>query len=163
MRFKTNVQNICKLQSFCLKHQLIYMKNIFLVLFIFIFVSCEKNDTIDDLPNQPVNVTINLDLPQYINLQTPTGWAYASGGIQGIFIQNTGTGNPNFKAFERACPNFDCNQPMTFDGSLQLKCPCEESEYSILDGSPQNEGNKNYAREYKVTVVNSKTLNISNF
>ncbi|HKJ06662.1 MAG TPA: hypothetical protein VJ970_04265 [Flavobacteriaceae bacterium] len=139
------------------------MKNLLLLLLIISLFSCEKNDNIDVLPEYKVNMTINLDLPQYINLQTPTGWAYASGGIQGIFVQNTGTGNPNFKAFERACPNYDCSNPMTFDGSLKLKCSCDDSEYSILDGSPQNAGNKNYAREYKVTVINSKTLNISNF
>ena len=139
------------------------MKKIFLIVFLITVFSCEKNNTIDVLPNYSVNITINLDLPQYINLQTPTGWAYTSGGIQGIFIQNTGTGNPNFKAFERACPNYDCDKPMIFDGSLKLICPCDDSEFSILDGSPQNLGNKNYAREYKVTVINNKTLNISNF
>lgn len=140
-------------------------KFLFLFLIITAF-SCEKNDTEDLLPNAPVDVVINLDLPQYINLQTPTGWAYTSGGndgVQGILIQNTGIGNPPYKAFERACPNNDCSVPMKFDGSLKMKCSCDQSEYSIIDGSPQTEGNFQFAREYRVLVVDPSTLNITNY
>lgn len=127
------------------------------------FTSCEKNDTIDLLPKKSVNIIIDLNLPQYIALQTPSGWAYTAGGLRGIIIQNTGIGNPPYKAFDRACPNNDCNLPMVFDGSLKLKCPCDNSEYSIIDGSPQTPNNKQFAREYRVLVINSNTLNITNF
>ncbi len=127
------------------------------------FFSCEKNVTNDILPNVSVNVTINIDLPQYIDLQTPTGWAEITGGIKGILIQNTGIGNPPYKAYDRACPNNDCATPMVFDGSLKMKCPCDNSEYSIIDGSPQTSGNIHFAREYRVNVLNSSTLNITNF
>ncbi len=135
-----------------------------LVLFFFVLVmsSCEKNETNDILPDYSFNQTVNLNLPQYIDLQVPSGWAYSTGGIQGIIIQNTGIGNPPYKAFERACPNYDCTTPMVFDGSLKLKCPCDQSEYSIYDGSPQTAGNNHFAREYRVTKSGS-TLNISNF
>jgi len=136
--------------------------NIFLII-VLVFTSCEKNDSLDILPDKSVNVTLNLDLPQYINLLTPTGWTYTNGGLNGIVIQNSGIGNPPYKAFDRACPNNDCQTPMNFDGSLKLKCSCDESEYSILDGSPQTSGNSNYAREYRVILINSKTINITNF
>jgi hypothetical protein len=52
---------------------------------------------------------------------------------------------------------------MTFDGSLKMKCPCDASEYSIIDGSPQSAGNLHFAREYRVNVLNSSTINITNF
>ena len=139
------------------------MRKLFLLFYLTLFFSCEKNEINDILPNVPVDVTINLDLPQYINLQTPTGWAYTNGGIQGIIVQNTGIGNPPFKAFDRACPNGDCTTAMTFVGSLKLTCSCDHSEYSIIDGSPQTPGNIHFAREYKVTVLNSTLLNITNF
>lgn len=139
------------------------MQRLFLSFILFFLFSCEKNDTNDLLPDFKVNKTIDLNLPQYIDLNTPSGWAYASGGIQGLFIQNSGIGNPPYKAFERACPNYDCNSPMIFDGSLKLKCPCDNSEYSIIDGSPQTAGNSHFAREYRVNVLNSTTLNITNF
>jgi nitrite reductase/ring-hydroxylating ferredoxin subunit len=162
MRFNTNVQNICKLQSFSNKLHIITMQKLLLLFVIVGFISCEKNDTQDILPNINVNVTVNLDLPQYIDLQTPSGWAYTNGGLKGIIIQNTGL-TPKYKAFERACPNNDCVTPMTFDGSLKLKCSCDNSEYSIIDGTPQTSGNSQFAREYKVNVVNSKTLIITNY
>lgn len=163
MRFKTNVQNICKLQSFTNKLDITTMRKLFLLLVLVVFYSCEKNDTNDILPDVFVDETINLNLPQYIDLQTPSGWAYTNGGIKGIILQNTGIGNPPFKAFDRACPNNDCATPMTFDGSLKLKCSCDNSEYSIIDGSPQTAGNIHFAREYRVNVINGSTLNIRNY
>ncbi len=139
------------------------MRKLILLLVFISFFSCEKNDTHDLLPNLPVNITIDLNLPQYLDLQTPSGWVYTNGGIKGILIQNTGIGSQPYKAFERACPNNDCSSPMTFDGSLKLKCSCDASEYSIIDGSPQTSGNIHFAREYRVNVLNSSTLNITNF
>lgn len=162
MRFKTNIRNICKLHTFNNKRNLKYMRKLLLLFVLLFSISCEKNETNDILPEFSFNETINLNLPQYIDLQVPGGWAYTNGGIQGIIIQNTGIGSPPYKAFERACPNYDCNSPMVFDGSLKLKCTCDDSEYSIYDGSPQTQGNHHFAREYRVTQSGS-TLNISNF
>ena len=136
-------------------------KLLYFILFISL-IACEKNETNDILPDQDVNVTVDLNLPQYIDLQIPSGWAYTNGGLRGIVVLNTGTGNPNFKAFDRACPNYDCTSPMTFDGSLKLTCPCDKSIYSIIDGSPQTSGNKYFAREYKVTEIGNALI-ISNY
>lgn len=139
------------------------MKKLLVICTFFLLVSCEKNDLNDVLPDIIVDEIIDLNLPQYINLQTPSGWAYTNGGLKGIVILNTGTGSQPFKAFDRACPNNDCSSPMTFDGSLKLTCPCDDSEYSILDGSPQTAGNSHFAREYRALLINSATLNITNF
>ena len=139
------------------------MKKLLVICTFFLLVSCEKNDLNDVLPDIIVDEIIDLNLPQYINLQSPSGWAYTNGGLKGIVILNTGTGSQPFKAFDRACPNNDCSSPMTFDGSLKLTCPCDDSEYSILDGSPQTAGNSHFAREYRALLINSATLNITNF
>lgn len=139
------------------------MRKLVFLLLLITFFSCEKNDTNDILPRLTVNITIDLNLPQYIDLQIPSGWVYINGGIKGILIQNTGSGSQPYKAYDRACPNNDCASPMTFDGSLKLKCPCDESEYSIIDGSPQTAGNSHFMREYRVNVLNSSSLNITNF
>jgi hypothetical protein len=163
MRFITNVQNICKLQPFIIKLDNITMRKLLLLCLVIVFFSCEKNETNDLLPIVPVDKFIDLNLPQYINLQTPTGWVYTTGGIRGLIIQNTGIGSPPYKSFDRACPNNDCALPMNFDGSLKLKCQCDFSEYSIIDGAPQTEGNSHYAREYRVVQINPSTLNITNF
>ena len=139
------------------------MQRLLLLCFIVLFYACEKNETIDYLPKIKVSETINLNLPQYQNLLTPNNPVYTNGGLKGILIYNTGS-TPKYKAFERACPNNDCNSPMTFDGSLKMKCPCDLSEYSIYDGSlqPERTGG-NFAREYRVLVLNSTTLNITNY
>lgn len=135
----------------------------FLILpFLLLLLSCEKNDTIDLLPRIDVNIVIDMNLPQYNNLQIPNGWVNTNGGINGIFIINRGVGNPPYKAFDRACPDNNCTTPMIFDGNFRLQCPCDESEYSILDGAPQTQGSTNFAREYKVSV-NGSALNITNF
>jgi nitrite reductase/ring-hydroxylating ferredoxin subunit len=136
-------------------------KNIILVLILVLF-SCEKNNTNDILPNTSVNLIIDLNLPQYINLQTPTGWAKTNGGLRGILILNTGL-TPLYKAYDLACPNNDCSSAMEFDGSLKMKCPCDASEYSIIDGSPQTSGNLYFAKEYRVQQINPSTINITNF
>tara|TARA_R110001583_G_scaffold49099_1_gene153775 strand:+ start:33279 stop:33707 length:429 start_codon:yes stop_codon:yes gene_type:complete len=141
------------------------MRTLFLLLLIATLFSCEKNETNDILPYAPVDITLNLNLPLYQKLKTPTEWVYvekgANRGLQGIIIQSTGL-TPPFKAFEAACPNNDCASPMVFDGSLKMKCPCDKSEYSILDGSPQTSGNPHFAREYRVNQINPSTLIITN-
>jgi len=165
MRFITNVQNICKLQPFTYKLDIITMRKLLLLFSIIALFSCEKNETNDVLPYAPVNITLNLNLPLYQDLQIPSEWVYiekgANRGLQGIIIQSTGL-TPPYKAYEAACPNNDCNTPMVFDGSLKMKCPCDNSEYSIIDGSPQTSGNSHFAREYKVNQINSTTLIITN-
>ena len=139
------------------------MRKLLLLFLLTSFFSCEKNNSNDILPNINVNVVLDLNLPQYVQLKTPSGWVYVQGGLQGIVVQNTGIENPHYKAFERACPNNDCTTPMTFDGSLKLKCSCDNSEYNIIDGSPQTAGNIHFAREYKVNEVNKNTLIITNY
>lgn len=128
------------------------MRKIGLILIFIGFISCEKNETHDLLPKIPVNVTIDMKLPQYVPLQTVGGWVYINNeGVNGIVVVNRGIGASKYKAFDRACPNNDCKKPMEFDGSLKLKCTCDSSEYSILDGSPQTSKNTHFAREYTVT------------
>ncbi len=139
------------------------MRKLFLLLTIALFFSCEKNELLDLLPTLSVNINIDRNLPQYIDLQTPSGWAYTNGGLKGILVLNTGIGTPPFKAFDRACPNNDCTMPMEYDGSLKMKCSCDDSEYSIIDGSPQTSGNSQFAREYRVSVMGGSILNIRNF
>lgn len=167
MRSYTNIQNICKLHSFTYKLHNITMRKLFLLFLLIISTSCEKNETYDILPYASVDVILNLNLPQYQELLIPTGWTYidkgTNKGLQGVIVQSTGL-TPAYKAYERACPNNDCTSPMIFDGSLKMKCSCDKSEYSIIDGSPQTPGNPHFAREYKVSVsIDGKTLNITNF
>ena len=141
------------------------MKNILLALItIIIFGSCTNNAQNNDiLPFVTVNETIDLSLPQYINLQVPGGWAYANGGLSGIIVYNlNGT---QFKAFERAAPHIQisgCSQ-MVVENNIRMRCPCDDSEFNILNGSPLTDGIDKNAREYLVSNLNGVVLRITNF
>ncbi|MDP2089097.1 MAG: Rieske 2Fe-2S domain-containing protein [Flavobacteriaceae bacterium] len=126
-------------------------------------VNCESDDQNNLLPYVLVNETINLSNPEFINIQVSGGWAYANGGIKGIVIYNV-NGN-SFKAYERSCPHLlpsACSR-MTVEQSFKLKCPCDQSEFNILNGTPLTPNINYVAREYKVTIINANTLKITNF
>lgn len=140
------------------------MKKAFVLFFIILSTSnCSNSgENLDILPYVRVEKTIDLSLPQYINLQVPGGWVdNIPEGVRGIVLYRIKSNE--FKAFDRACPQNSCTTAMTFDGSIKLKCSCDKSEFSILDGSPQTNGVVNIAREYQVRIINSSILQISNF
>jgi nitrite reductase/ring-hydroxylating ferredoxin subunit len=134
----------------------------FLLIF-FWFAACESDDQNNLLPYVMVNETINLSNPEFINLQVPGGWAYANGGIKGIILYNI-NGN-SFKAYERSCPHLApsaCTR-MTVEQSFKMKCPCDQSEFNILNGAPLTTNINYVTREYKATLINTNTLKITNF
>lgn len=141
------------------------MKKLFLFLTVILFFSCEKNDVNNNLPKVPVNIIVNLNLPQYNKLNAAGGWVEVNGGIKGVFITNKGTGKPPIVAFDRYCPNNDCQEAMIFDNeNLRLKCTCDQSEYSVLlGGAPQTPNTKQYAKAYKVVQINSYSFAITNY
>ncbi|MCK5815754.1 MAG: hypothetical protein KAH07_07405 [Flavobacteriaceae bacterium] len=135
-------------------------KKIILVLLLFILFSCESTED-NRRCNIINNQTINLANPQFINLQVPGGWAYANGGARGLVIYNFGN---NFKAFSRECPaDRTCTEPMTMLNDIKLVCSCDDSEYSILDGSPQTPGFNQSVCEFRVYKASGSILNITNF
>ena len=139
-------------------------KILFAIITILTFSNCTNNSQNNDiLPIVPVNETINLSLPTYLDLAVPGGWAYTSGGVNGIIVYNiNGT---QFKAFERAAPHIpssSCSQ-MVVENSIRMKCPCDDSEFNILNGAPLTDGISYSAREYLVTNLNGTVLRITNF
>lgn len=122
-------------------------------------MSCESNDTPDycDIVRPS---TVNLVNSEFINLLTPAGWSYANGGPRGLIMYNTGT---SFKAFSRECPQLNCAQGLVVKNDIKMVCPCDDSEYSILDGSPQTAGVSVSVCEFKVTASGNDVLTVSNF
>lgn len=49
-----------------------------------LFTSCKGQE--HPVPNVPVNISINLDLPSYQPLGAPGGWVYVNGGSRGIVV-----------------------------------------------------------------------------
>ena len=141
------------------------MKRLFIYLFIVTFLSCDDPEYNDLLPSTPVDVTIDLSLPLYLDLQIPGGWAYtpnsAGYGIKGIFLYNL---NNRYVAYERACPHLQLSScsVMTFDGTL-LHCPCDDSKFNVLNGGASTTGVTYRAREYHVQAISATSLRITNF
>ncbi len=138
------------------------MKTLFYLFFFLLIFSCDNPTPNDLLPNTPVDITINLNNPEFNNLQIPSGWAYTSGGIKGILLYNR---NGTYVAFDRACPHLaptSCSA-MVFDGFL-LKCTCDNSLFNIFNGGISETEGVNYsAREYHVQVINASSLRITNY
>jgi len=139
------------------------IKFLFLVSTILI-LGCTSNGVENDcFPFITVNESVNLDLPQFIDLQVPGGWAYTSGGLQGLIIYNIN--GVQFKAFDRLCPGqtiSSCSQ-MIVDSNLRILCQCDDSEFNILNGAPLTEGTNCFANEYLVENLNGSLLRITNF
>ena len=135
-------------------------KNILVYLLILLLFSCENYSILNPcFENSIAPVSLDLNNPQLNGVLTPTGYVEINAGLQGLILFNGATFG--YKAFDRKCPNFDCNTPMSFDG-LYLICSCDNNKYSILTGEPSAENNSNCsAREYTVTV-NGTSLRISN-
>ena len=138
------------------------IKKVFLFIWVFSFLSCGENNLPANCLRQfPVSFNADLNNPQFINTQTPGGFAHLNGGSKGILLFNIN--GSEFVAYDKLCPQNDCNAPMTFENGLVLKCACDNSKYSVhLGGAPQTEGFECPAREYKVSI-NGSAIRISNF
>ena len=64
----------------------IYLRYYLLALIVptLFFVSCKEQNY--PIPDVPVNMSINLDLPSYNALNAPGGYAYVTGGSRGIVV-----------------------------------------------------------------------------
>jgi nitrite reductase/ring-hydroxylating ferredoxin subunit len=143
-------------------------KTLFLFAFLLAFMavlSCsdDGDDGNQFLPNVPVNQTIFLNNPEFIDLQVVGGWAYAQGGISGIVIYHSGINS--YLAFERSAPHLTpraCSR-MNVENSLVMVCPCDDAEFNLLNGAPLTEGIRYAARQYRVLITGPNTLQITNF
>jgi hypothetical protein len=105
-----------------------------------LFLSCSKKDDNDSncnfLQNVGVNTSINLNLPQYNDLNFISNPIYISGqGNGGLIVTNTGTG---FVALDAADPNHMLNtcSILTISG-LEGICGCvDANKYSLFTGQP---------------------------
>ena len=141
------------------------MKKILFLLLVLPFFSCNDNsnefNTI--LPERPVNQTVFLNNPEFINLQVVGGWAYTTGGISGIIIYHSGINT--YLAYERSAPHLTpqaCSQ-MVVKNSLTMECACDDSVFNILNGAPMTDGVNYAAKQYRVLNTGPNTLQITNF
>lgn len=130
---------------------------------VFVLARCNKDNgqQQNDVPNVPVNITVNMNLPDYLSLQSQGGWAYLNGGVKGIVLYHHY--DDNYYALERNCPYqpFDDCATVTVElNNVFLRCgkyksdtdttwiPCCNSHYSLESGflisGPSRYSLKNY-------------------
>ena len=139
------------------------MKKYFLLLIAFpLLFGCSNDSTTNNnpyIPNFPVNVDINLNLPQYSNLKYVSNAVYIPNqGARGIIVfNNTGT---TYNAFDAACPNqaLSSCSTMTING-INAVCACDNAEYSLFSG--QSKGKQYPLKQYRVEV-NGNLLKVYN-
>ncbi|MFM1893165.1 MAG: hypothetical protein ACO28O_03560 [Crocinitomicaceae bacterium] len=126
-------------------------------------LGCQKNNQ-NPVPNIPLDLTIDLGLPSYMNLQGVGGYSYVNGGSKGIIVYRRSIGE--FVAFDRHSPadaEGTCPQPLYPDVNnfLTLIDSCNNAQFSLYDGSPIQ--NSTYGlRQYATQFNGSNLLRIYN-
>lgn len=100
----------------------------------FIISGC-KNET-NGIPYFPVNITIYMDNPEWIELNVIGGWEYVSGGSKGIIVFRNGT--EEFMAYERHSvynPEDGCKIYVDSTGIVAEDADCSGSRFNLFNGS----------------------------
>ncbi|MBQ21962.1 hypothetical protein N9321_00435 [Flavobacteriaceae bacterium] len=139
------------------------MKHV-LILIVILICSCSKNEINRNpyLQNISFEKTINLNLPQYDDLNYNGGAVYLnSGGIKGLILFNFS--NQIF-AWEASCPNqypSSCST-MKIDG-VQTVCNCDDYKYSLATGQLLSSSETNsYPMKLYFSEKNGNSVRISN-
>lgn len=136
------------------------MKSLLICCFGILLLSSKcNNQNQNPVPFVPVDVTIDIQLPSYSNLQGVGGWTYLNGGSRGIIVYRKGI--DEFVAFDRHSPadvSGTCPLPLYPDSQnfLQLKDSCNNAVFSLYDGSPVS--NSIYGLRQYATQFNGNNL-----
>lgn len=113
-----------------------------------------NNQNQHPVPFVPVDITIDIQLPSYSNLQGVGGWTYLNGGSRGIIVYRKAI--DEFVAFDRHAPSDpegSCSIALYPDDQnfLQLIDSCNNAVFSLYDGSPVSNsifGLRQYATQF---------------
>jgi hypothetical protein len=113
-----------------------------------------NNQNQHPVPFVPVDITIDMQLPSYSNLQGVGGWTYLNGGSRGIIVYRKAI--DEFVAFDRHAPSDpegSCPMALYPDDQnfLQLIDSCNNAVFSLYDGSPVSNsifGLRQYATQF---------------
>ena len=125
--------------------------------------SCNK-DNEKPVPEVYVDFYININDPQFYDLQSIGGHVYVTGGVAGIFIYRES--ETTFLAFDRCCTyNVDkrCSVQLDTATSQKLICPTCKSEYSITNGTVLKTPAKQPLKQYQTSFDGEKVHVFNNF
>ena len=131
------------------------MKQLLVISFGLLLLSAKcNNQNQHPVPFVPVDITIDMQLPSYSNLQGVGGWTYLNGGSRGIIVYRKAI--DEFVAFDRHAPSDpegSCPMALYPDDQnfLQLIDSCNNAVFSLYDGSPVSNsifGLRQYATQF---------------
>jgi len=135
----------------------------FLVLLFFSTYSCKK-DNEKAVPEVYVDFYININDPQFYNLQSIGGYVYVTGGVAGIVVYRESS--TSFLAYDRCC-TYDvdkrCKIQMDTTSNQKLFCPTCHSEFAISNGAVTKSPAKQPLKQYNTTFDGEKVHISNNF
>jgi len=137
------------------------MKLVFYILStLFFFSTCNTKD--DYIQEVYVNINIDLNLPEYSNLQVSGNSIFIEGGVEGIIIYH-GVGN-DYKVYDRNCsyePSLSCSKIDSVASGIAY-CGCCSSAFLLSnDASVLNSPALLPLKKYYWTLSGSQ-MHISN-
>lgn len=128
--------------------------------------SCgNREDTVNCFPNAPINVSLNLNLPDYYSLNQTGGWKYIdqqSAGTRGLIVVRSS--DTTFKVYDRNAPHLcpDNDTTLEVQEGIRVVCPKDNATWILITGQPTAVSNvppKTYFYNYD---PGSNVLNIYN-
>jgi len=140
------------------------MKHFFLLMSLMFLTACSRNNSDENckfLVNAQVNASVNMNLPQYSQLQFTSNSVYlANQGNKGVIVTNVGSG---YRAWDAADPNHEqttCSL-LKINGANAV-CGCDDANtYSLFTGGSVGQQLACGLKEYRVNV-SGNSLIISN-
>ena len=141
------------------------IKILLLLIAVLFVISCKKNTpaSTNPVPNTSVDITIYPNDPMYFKIQTPGGWVYIPGGVNGIIIYRLTAAD--FIALDRTStyyPNDPAALAKVQSDNFTCKDTVSGSKWQIIDGvvisGPATYGLKRYNTYY----ANNNSLRIYN-
>ena len=132
-----------------------------LALFMLVFGACKKEQQ-GGVPYTPVDITINVNNPAYVDIQVPGGWLYLTGGSYGIIVYRRTL--EEFVALDRHCPYQPSDLCRVYVDDTEVTArdtACCQSAFLILDGSV-TQGPAAIGLQHYNTLFNGTTLRIYN-
>ncbi|MEP1488185.1 MAG: hypothetical protein ABJL44_04225 [Algibacter sp.] len=141
------------------------MKHIILLFSFVLLTTCGKNNLENEnckfLLDIPVNISINLNLPEYSQLKFSANSIYIPNlGNKGVIVTNIGG---NYLAWDAADPNHAQSSCSTLVNSgLTATCGCDDgNEYSLATGQALNDGTLQCALRFYQVDISGSSLRIS--
>ena len=133
---------------------------LYILIALFFFSTCNTKD--DYIQEVYVNINIDLNLPEYSDLQVSGNSIFIEGGVEGIIIYH-GIGN-DYKVYDRNCsyePSLSCSKIDSVDAGIAF-CGCCTSAFLLSnDASVLNSPALLPLKKYYWTLTGSQ-MHISN-